>query len=50
MTDGPLMITAPLGISMEGRLVSGTSGGGCHVKRATPALDITAFPGDWAGE
>ena len=28
MTDGPLMITVPLRISMEGRLVPGTSGGG----------------------
>ena len=27
MTNGPLMITAPLGISMEGPLGSGTSGG-----------------------
>ena len=45
MTDGPLMITAPLRISMEGRLVPSTSGGGCHVRRATPALDIAAFPG-----
>ena len=46
LTDGPLMITAPLRISMEGRSVPGTSGGGCHVRRATPALDIAAFPGD----
>ena len=46
LTDGPLMITAPLQISMEGRSVPGTSGGGCHVRRATPALDIAAFPGD----
>ena len=46
LTNGPLMITVSLGISMEGRLVSGTSGGGCHVRRATPALDIAAFPGD----
>ena len=45
LTDGPLMITAPLRISMEGRLVPSTSGGGCHVRRATPAQDIAAFPG-----
>ena len=35
---------------MEGPWVRGTSGGGCHVRRATPALDIAAFPGhsgDW---
>ena len=47
MTVGPLMITAPLGISMEGPLGSRCSGGGCHVRRANPALDITAFPGDY---
>ena len=46
LTNGPLMITVPLEISMEGRLIPSTWGGGCHVKRATPALDITAFPGD----
>ena len=46
LTDGPLMITAPLRISMEGPLGSSCSGGGCHVRRATPALDIAAFPGD----
>ena len=46
MTNGPLMITAPLRISMEGRLFPSSSGGGCHVRRATLTLDITAFPGD----
>ena len=47
MTDGPLMITAPLRISMAGPLGSSCSGGGCHVRRASLALDITAFPGDY---
>ena len=47
MTNGPLMITVPLGISMEGPLGSWHVRGGCHVKRATPPLDITAFPGDY---
>ena len=47
MTDGPLMITAPLRISMAGPLGSSCSGGGCHVRRATPAPYITAFPGDY---
>ena len=46
MTNGPLMITVPLRIPMEGPRVRGTSGGGCHVKRATPSLEGTAFPGD----
>ena len=47
VTDGPLMITAPLGISIEGPPCSSCSGGCCHVRRATLALDITAFPGDY---
>ena len=46
LTNGPLMITIPLRISMEGPLVHGTSGGGCHVRRASPPLECTAFPGD----
>ena len=45
-TNGPLMITALVWIPMEGPWVRGTSGGGCHVKRATPSLEGTAFPGD----
>ena len=31
---------------MEGPWIRGTSGGGCHVKRASPPLECTAFPGD----
>ena len=46
LTDGPLMITVFLRISMECPLGCSYSGGGCHVRRATPALDIAAFPGD----